>query len=148
MRSFIQIVESAQESVQWAYHGTNLSKLDSIARFGLQSNFRPKWDAEGQWEDRTKKQRRFHLIYFSLKGPGDWGSNHDPHGEDANVELRFPLAALGRAKWQEDEGRPGRDEYYAVSSREFAIPPSLIEFEHDGRWIPLSEFMQDGYWNL
>lgn len=133
IRRWLKLLETATPT--WAYHGTLMQNIPDIAREGLRSNFRPKWS----WDDSNK--RRFHLLYFSLEGPGGWGKHKDYHASaDELAELRFPLSALKRIRWQEDEEREERDEYYAVSRHVFAIPPAQIEIEYHNAWLPLLTF--------
>jgi hypothetical protein len=132
-----------QGSVVWAYHGTLLDHIPSIAQLGLQSNYRAKWS----WDDSNNLKS--HLLYFSLKGPDGWGKHQDykarPH---EIVEIRFPLTSLRRIRWQEDDERPERDEYYAESRRKFVIAPNHIDILYDDTWIPIKIFYRDYYWDV
>lgn len=140
MREFITLIEEASRD-QWAYHGTLMGNIESIARYGLQSNLRAKWQSGRE----NPSAKRFNLLYFSLEGPDEWGSIHGD--DDQLAELRFPLSALNGVKWVEDEQRPQRDEYYAVSSKEFAVPPKHIEILRGENWKSLVDYYTSGqYW--
>lgn len=90
----------------------------------------------------------FHLLYFSLQGPHGWGVQRDHKAKPHELaELRFPLTSLKRIRWQEDDERPERDEFYAESRREFSVPPDQIEILREGEWMPIRLYYRDHYWD-
>jgi hypothetical protein len=142
IRQCIDFVRLYEAETKWAYHGTLLEKVPLIVRYGLQSNHRPKYS----WDESNT--RKFHLLYFSLKGPAGWGVQKDHHAKPHEiVELRFPLLALRRIRWQEDEERLERDEYYAQSRHEFNIPSEQIQILYD-EWMSIQSFYQTHYWDI
>lgn len=137
------VVMLTEASDGWGYHGTLLDHIPSIVKFGLQSNHRAKWS----WDDSNR--RKFHLLYFSLTGPQGWGRHRNLRAQPHEVvELRFPLAALGRIRWQEDEEREQRDEYYAVSRHDFRLPPEVLEIQYEEQWISVVDFYREHYWDV
>jgi hypothetical protein len=54
---------------------------------------------------------------------------------------------LKRIHWEEDADRENRDEYYAVSRREFTISPEHIQIQRGEIWMPIHTYYHDHYWD-